>query len=149
MDFAANGQRPDPNDHNNEDRNARGIVAAAELGGGSFEKSRPPDAGHYRYDPGIAIEFTTRAIFQNHLSLRIRGSVYEALTRTDEAIADYRNALAQDPFQAESRDALQRLDQEVPPEEGQPLGPPVSGWAFARAVVPMSRICLTSVRSHV
>src|SRR5688572_23021306 len=31
--------------------------------------------GHYRYDPGIAIEFTTRAIFQNHLSLRIRGSV--------------------------------------------------------------------------
>lgn len=32
-------------------------------------------AGHYRYDPGIAIEFTTRAIFQNHLSVRIRGSV--------------------------------------------------------------------------
>jgi hypothetical protein len=32
-------------------------------------------AGHYRYDPGIAIEFTTRAIFQDHLSLRIRGSV--------------------------------------------------------------------------
>jgi tetratricopeptide (TPR) repeat protein len=64
------------------------------------------------------------------LALRIRGSVYEALTRTDEAIADYRNALAQDPFQAESRDALQRLGQEVPPEEGQPLGPPVSGWVI-------------------
>jgi hypothetical protein len=32
-------------------------------------------AGHYRYDPGIAIEFTTRGIFQNHLSLRVRGSV--------------------------------------------------------------------------
>ena len=32
-------------------------------------------AGHYKYDPGIAIEFTTRAIFQNHLSMRIRGSV--------------------------------------------------------------------------
>jgi len=41
-------------------------------------------AGHYRYDPGIAIEFTSRAIFQNHLSLRLRGGVqwleaYEAI----------------------------------------------------------------------
>lgn len=32
-------------------------------------------AGHYRYDPGVAIEFTTRAIFQHHLSLRIRGGI--------------------------------------------------------------------------
>ena len=32
-------------------------------------------AGHFRYDPGIAVELTTRAIFQNHLSLRVRGSV--------------------------------------------------------------------------
>ena len=32
-------------------------------------------AGHYKYDPGIAIEFTTRAVFQHHLSLRIRGSI--------------------------------------------------------------------------
>ena len=31
--------------------------------------------GHYRYDPGISIEFTTRAIFQNHLSMRVRGSI--------------------------------------------------------------------------
>lgn len=30
--------------------------------------------GHYRYDPGVAIEFTTRGIFQNHLSLRLKGS---------------------------------------------------------------------------
>lgn len=30
-------------------------------------------AGHYSYDPGVAIEFTTRGIFQNHLSLRIKG----------------------------------------------------------------------------
>lgn len=30
--------------------------------------------GHYRHDPGIAIEFTTRSIFQNHLSLRLRGT---------------------------------------------------------------------------
>ena len=32
-------------------------------------------AGHFRYDPGIAVDFTTRAIFQHHLSLRIRGGV--------------------------------------------------------------------------
>ncbi|MGH7184735.1 MAG: tetratricopeptide repeat protein, partial [Pseudomonadota bacterium] len=64
------------------------------------------------------------------LALRIRGNVYEALNRTDEGIADYRNALAQDPFQAESRDALQRLNQEVPTEEGRLLGEPVEGWVI-------------------
>lgn len=64
------------------------------------------------------------------LALRVRGNVYEALTRTDEAIADYRNSLAQDPFQSESRDALQRLNQEVPAEEGSPLGEPVAGWVI-------------------
>ena len=64
------------------------------------------------------------------VALRIRGNVYEALTRTDEAIADYRNALVQDPFQAESRDALQRLGQEVPTEEGRLLGEPVEGWVI-------------------
>ena len=64
------------------------------------------------------------------LALRIRGNIYEALYRTDEGIVDYRNALAQDPFQTESRDALQRLDQEVPPEAGQPLGPPEDGWVI-------------------
>jgi tetratricopeptide (TPR) repeat protein len=64
------------------------------------------------------------------LALRIRGNIYEALYRTDEGIVDYRNALAQDPFQTESRDALQRLAQEVPPEAGQPLGPPEDGWVI-------------------
>ncbi len=64
------------------------------------------------------------------LALRIRGNVYEALNRTDEGIADYRNALAQDPFQTESRDALQRLDQEVPAEEVRILGEPVEGWVI-------------------
>jgi tetratricopeptide (TPR) repeat protein len=64
------------------------------------------------------------------VALRIRGNVYEALNRTDEGIADYRNALAQDPFQAESRDALQRLEQEVPTEEGRVLGEPVEGWVI-------------------
>jgi len=63
-------------------------------------------------------------------ALRIRGNVYEGLNRTDEGIADYKQALAQDPLQAESRDALQRLGQEVPPEEGQPLGEEVAGWVI-------------------
>jgi len=63
-------------------------------------------------------------------ALRVRGNVYEALTRTDEAVADYRNALAQDPFHTESRDALQRLNQEVPEEEGHQLGEPVEGWVI-------------------
>ncbi|MGV1014071.1 MAG: tetratricopeptide repeat protein [Methyloceanibacter sp.] len=62
------------------------------------------------------------------LALRIRGNVYEAFTRTNEAVADYRQALAQDPFQRESREALLRLEQEVPPEPGLPLGEPVEGW---------------------
>ncbi len=67
---------------------------------------------------------------EDPLSLRIRGSIYEALGRADDAINDYRRALAKDPFQTESRDALQRLGQEVPPEQGEPLGPPVSDWVI-------------------
>ena len=62
------------------------------------------------------------------LALHIRGNIYEALYRTDEGIADYRKALAQDPFQAESREALQRLGHEVPAEEGRTLGELVAGW---------------------
>jgi tetratricopeptide (TPR) repeat protein len=64
------------------------------------------------------------------LALRVRGDIYQALERPDEAIADYRLALTQDPFQAESRDALVRLDQDVPEDTGQPLAPPVSGWVI-------------------
>ena len=63
-------------------------------------------------------------------ALRIRGNILEALNRTDEGITDYKNALAQDPFQAESREALVRLGQEVPPEEGQTLGEEVAGWVI-------------------
>jgi hypothetical protein len=62
--------------------------------------------------------------------LRVRASAYEALGRADDAIADYRRALAKDPFQTESRDALVRLGQEVPPEEGEPLDPPVQDWVI-------------------
>jgi tetratricopeptide (TPR) repeat protein len=62
------------------------------------------------------------------VALNIRGSIYEALYRTDEGMADYRKALALDPFQAESREALQRLGQEVPEEEKRIVGEPVEGW---------------------
>ena len=62
--------------------------------------------------------------------MRVRGNVYEALERPDDAITDYRSALAQDPFQTESREALQRLAQEVPAEEGRTLGEPVAGWVI-------------------
>jgi tetratricopeptide (TPR) repeat protein len=64
------------------------------------------------------------------LALRVRGNVYEAFTRTSEAIADYRQALARDPFQTESREALVRLEQEVPPEPGRVLGEPVEDWVI-------------------
>ena len=48
--------------------------------------------------------------------------------RRAEAIADYQAALAKDPFQSESRDALEKLGQDVPAEQGLPLAPPVSDW---------------------
>lgn len=61
-------------------------------------------------------------------ALRIRGNIYEALFRTDEGISDYRNALALDPTQAESREALERLGQEVPAQQVAVLGEAVEGW---------------------
>lgn len=61
-------------------------------------------------------------------ALRIRGNLYEALHRTDEGIADYRKALAKDPYQTESREALARLGIEVPPEQVRIVGEPVAGW---------------------
>jgi len=62
------------------------------------------------------------------LALRIRGGIYEAQERVGDAIYDYQRALAKDPFQAESRAALVRLNQEVPAATGQPIGEPVGGW---------------------
>jgi tetratricopeptide (TPR) repeat protein len=64
------------------------------------------------------------------LALRIRGNIYEAQERVDDAIVDYRKALEKDPFQTESREALARLNQDVPVAVGQPLGPAVAGWVI-------------------
>ena len=63
-------------------------------------------------------------------ALRVRADIYRAMGKTDDAIADYRKALEKDPFQSESRDALVKLGQDVPAEQGLPLGPPVSDWVI-------------------
>jgi tetratricopeptide (TPR) repeat protein len=64
------------------------------------------------------------------VALRLRGDFYQATGKTTEAIADYQAALAKDPFQSESRDALEKLGQDVPDEQGLPLAPPVSDWVI-------------------
>ena len=60
----------------------------------------------------------------------MRGDIYQATGRTADAIADYQRALELDPFQSESRDALEKLGQDVPDEQGLPLAPPVSDWVI-------------------
>ena len=42
-------------------------------------------------------------------ALDTRGHIFEALGRREEAIADFRRALAIDPGMQESKDALKRL----------------------------------------
>ena len=32
-------------------------------------------AGHFRYDPGVAVEFTTKALLQDQISIRVKGSI--------------------------------------------------------------------------
>lgn len=64
------------------------------------------------------------------VSLQIRGGIYEAQERTSDAIEDYKTVLGRDPFDTASRDALQRLGQEVPQEQGDALAAPVSGWVI-------------------
>ena len=64
------------------------------------------------------------------LVLRVRGNVYEGLGRVQDAIVDYYKALSLDPFQSESRTALLRLQQEVPSDEGSPIGEPVGDWVI-------------------
>jgi tetratricopeptide (TPR) repeat protein len=63
-------------------------------------------------------------------SLLTRGSIYEAQERTSDAIEDYKNVLAKDPFETTSRDSLARLGQEVPQEQGDALAAPISGWVI-------------------
>ena len=63
-------------------------------------------------------------------ALRVRGDIYRAMGRNDEAIADYRHALEQDPFQSESRDALGETRSGRATRTGLPLGPPVSDWVI-------------------
>ncbi len=85
-------------------------------------KSEMPDEA--LYDANKALELS----LGDPLALRVRGGIYEAQERVGDAIYDYQRALAKDPFQTESRDALVRLEQEVPADTSQPLGPEVAGW---------------------
>ena len=83
--------------------------------------------------PGDALRDVNQALgiaLSDPLALRIRGNIYEAQERVEDAIVDYRKALTKDPFQAESRQALVRLKQEVPAGTGRPLGPAVAGWVI-------------------
>jgi hypothetical protein len=48
--------------------------------------------GHYRYDPGVTVEFATRAILRQRLSLRVKGGVHwlEAYKAANYHWATYR-----------------------------------------------------------
>jgi tetratricopeptide (TPR) repeat protein len=87
-------------------------------------KLKKDDASDALFDVNSALEHS----LSDPLALRIRGNIYEAQERVQDAIYDYQKALSKDPFQAESREALVRLEQEVPVAVGEPLGEPVDGW---------------------
>jgi tetratricopeptide (TPR) repeat protein len=103
--------------------------AAPETAAATETPPAPPSPPAYLQ---VALADVTQAlqlVANDPLALRVRGDVYQALQRPDEAVSDYRTALAQDPFQAESRAALVKLGQEVPPQQtGQPIGEEVAGW---------------------
>jgi tetratricopeptide (TPR) repeat protein len=103
-------------------KNARAYAMRAEA---KLQAENPDEA---LGDVNESLELT----LDDPMALRIRGNIYEALTRTDDAILDYQKALAKDPFQTESREALVRLDQPVPEEAGVALGEPVSGWVVTQ-----------------
>jgi tetratricopeptide (TPR) repeat protein len=81
------------------------------------------------YDPALNdINQALQIAADDPQYLRIRGTIYEALNRTDEGIADYRKALALDQSETESREALRRLGVEVADPEIRIVGEPVDGW---------------------
>lgn len=101
-------------------KNAKAYAMRAEA------KLKKNDASAALYDVNSALERS----LSDPLALRIRGNIYEAQERIEDAIYDYQKALAKDPFQQESREALNRLGQEVPVAAGAPLGEPVDGWTI-------------------
>ena len=100
-------------------KNAKAYAMRAEA---KLEKG---DASAALYDVNSALERS----LSDPLALRVRGNIYEAQDRVEDAIYDYQKALTKDLFQQESREALNRLGQEVPVAAGAPLGEPVDGWS--------------------
>ena len=92
-------------------------------------KLRQEDLTGALYDVNEALTHS----LSDPLALRIRGNIYEAQEREGDAIHDYKRALTKDPFQPESREALIRLQQEVPVVVGAPLAEPVGGWIITEA----------------
>jgi len=120
----ANNRRPDDaiGDYTRaiqiDPKNAKAYAMRAEA------KLKTEDVDGALYDVNAALERS----LGDPLALRIRGNIYEKQERVGDAIYDYQKALTKDPFQKESREALIRLEQEVPVAVGQPLGESVDGW---------------------
>jgi tetratricopeptide (TPR) repeat protein len=124
---AAATAAPDPN----APATAPAVAAQAQDGAAVTEpEPAPPPPPPVEYAALTDVNQALTIAPDDPEALRVRADIYRAMGRTDEAIADYRRALELDPFQAESRDALVKLDQEVPAEPGQPLAAPVSDWVI-------------------
>jgi tetratricopeptide (TPR) repeat protein len=86
---------------------------------------RKPDQGYI--DANIAL------IIQPDypLALRVRGDIFRAQKRTENAISDYQRAASLDPFESQARAALEKLRAPVPVNNRQRIGEPVEGWVIS------------------
>lgn len=121
--FAKNGRYDDAiGDYNRaiemDPKNAKAYALRAE----ARLNSKDPDGALVDVNQALLLSLN------DPLALRIRGNIYEAQGRVEDATYDYKKALTKDPFQAKSREALVRLNQDVPVAVGKPLGAPVDGW---------------------
>jgi tetratricopeptide (TPR) repeat protein len=126
----------DPNALAAADPNALPVDPNAPPAAQAAEAAPPPEpvVDHHAEAMKAALDDVGQALTlapDDATALRIRGDIRKEVEETpDAAIADYRLALTKDPFQAESREALEKLDQELPPEPGAPIGEPVEGWVI-------------------
>jgi hypothetical protein len=59
---------------------------------------------------GLAVGLVSSAKAADARALNTRGYIFEVLGRTDEAIADFRRSLSQNPENQDSQQALMRLN---------------------------------------